>query len=116
MYTEKLPRSTGSEARWGRIHRHRHLHFQWTYATGLTGPAGLSTSAGGHPLVFNAAADTGLTAAPIFNTWVNGFNWSGFTNPDLTIRGDPDGDGIVSSSVPCWFRTDHAGVTAHHLP
>lgn len=79
--------------------------FQWTYATGLTGPAGLSTTAGGYTLVLNAAADAGLTAAPTFDTWINGFDWSGFTNPDLTLNGDPDGDGIASG-VENFFGTD----------
>jgi hypothetical protein len=78
---------------------------QWTYATGLTGPAGLTTTPGGHTLVFNAAADTGLTAPPTFDTWINGFDWSGITNPDLTLSGDPDGDGI-DNGVENYFGTD----------
>lgn len=77
---------------------------QWTYATGLTGPAGLSSGPGGYTLVLHAAADTGLTAPPSFATWINGFNWSGFTNPDLTLIGDPDGDG-VSNGVENYFGT-----------
>jgi hypothetical protein len=77
---------------------------QWTYATGLTGPAGLTPGPSGHTLVLNAAADTGLTAAPMFDTWINGFDWSGFTNPDLTLGGDPDGDGIASG-VENYFGT-----------
>jgi arylsulfatase A-like enzyme len=77
---------------------------QWTYATGLTGPAGLSSGPSGHMLVLHAAADTGLTASPSFDAWMNGFNWSGFTNPDLTLGGDPDGDGI-SNGVENYFGT-----------
>jgi arylsulfatase A-like enzyme len=76
----------------------------WTYATGLTGPAGLTTGPSGHTLVLNAASDTGLTAPPTFGMWINGFNWSGFTNPDLTPGGDPDGDGI-SNGVENHFGT-----------
>ena len=76
----------------------------WTYATGLTGPAGLGSGPSGYTLVLHAAADTGLTAAPSFETWMNGFNWSGFTNPDLSFGGDPDGDGI-SSGVENYFGT-----------
>jgi hypothetical protein len=29
-----------------------------------------------------------------FAGWINGLEWLGFTNPDLTATGDPDGDGM----------------------
>jgi hypothetical protein len=29
-----------------------------------------------------------------FEAWLSGFDFSGFTNPDLSKSGDPDGDGI----------------------
>lgn len=81
---------------------------KWTHASGLTGPAGLSTTPGGYTLVLNAVADTGLTglaAAPAFDAWVNSFDWSGFINPDLAPGGDPDGDGI-DNGVENIFGTD----------
>jgi beta-glucanase (GH16 family) len=34
-----------------------------------------------------------ITAGTPFTTWLAGFNFSAFTNPDLTAAGDPDGDG-----------------------
>lgn len=34
---------------------------------------------------------TGVTSA--YQTWINSFDFSGFTNPDLTQTGDPEGDG-----------------------
>jgi hypothetical protein len=77
----------------------------WTYASGLSGPAGLTSGPGGHTLVLDATADTGLTAPPTFDTWINGFDWSGFTNPDLTLGGDPDADGIASG-VENFFGTE----------
>jgi arylsulfatase A-like enzyme len=86
---------------------------QWTYATGLSGPAGLSTTPGGYTLVVNAAADTGLTgaaAAPDFDTWINSFDWSGFTNPDLAPSGDPDADGIANG-VENIFGTDPNSIS-----
>jgi hypothetical protein len=78
---------------------------QWSYTSGLTGPAGLTTGPNGFTLVLNATADTGLTAPPTFDMWINGFNWSGFTNPDLTLGGDPDGDGNASG-VENFFGTE----------
>jgi len=29
-----------------------------------------------------------------FQAWIAGLDWSGFTSPDLTASGDPDGDGM----------------------
>lgn len=69
---------------------------RWTYATGLTGPAGLTSGPGGYTLVLDASANSGIIAAPTFDVWINGFDWSGFSSPDLTLSGDPDGDGIAS--------------------
>lgn len=37
---------------------------QWTYATGLSGPAGLTSGPGGHTLVLDAVNGTGLMAIP----------------------------------------------------
>lgn len=37
---------------------------EWTYATGLTGPAGLTSGPGGYTLVLDATSGTGLTAIP----------------------------------------------------
>jgi hypothetical protein len=37
---------------------------EWAYATGLTGPAGLTSGPGGYTLVLDAANGTGLTAIP----------------------------------------------------
>jgi hypothetical protein len=37
-----------------------------------------------------AEDDTGFTS------WIAGFTWSAFTNPDKTPTGDPDGDGLVN--------------------
>jgi hypothetical protein len=37
---------------------------EWTYVTGLTGPAGLTSGPGGYTLVLDAANGTGLTAIP----------------------------------------------------
>ena len=77
---------------------------KWTYAAGLTGPAGLGSGPGGHTLVLHAAADTGLTASPSFDAWMSSFDWSDFADPDLSINGDPDGDG-VASGVENYFGT-----------
>lgn len=33
------------------------------------------------------------SASSPFATWISGFNFSAFSNPDLTASGDPDGDG-----------------------
>ena len=33
------------------------------------------------------------TGADPFTAWIGGLDWSGFTNPDLTVSGDPDHDG-----------------------
>jgi hypothetical protein len=37
---------------------------EWAYATGLAGPAGLSTGPGGYTLILDPVAGTGLTAIP----------------------------------------------------
>jgi hypothetical protein len=37
---------------------------EWTYATGLAGPTGLTSGPGGYTLVLDAGAGTGLTAIP----------------------------------------------------
>jgi hypothetical protein len=37
---------------------------EWTYASGLTGPAGLTSGPGGYTLILDALAGTGLTAIP----------------------------------------------------
>jgi hypothetical protein len=37
---------------------------EWTYASGLSGPAGLTSGAGGYTLVLDSGAGTGLTAIP----------------------------------------------------
>ena len=34
------------------------------------------------------------SAADPFAAWINGLDWSAFTNPDKTATGDPDGDGM----------------------
>jgi hypothetical protein len=37
---------------------------EWTYVTGLTGPAGLTSGPGGYTLILDAVAGTGLTTIP----------------------------------------------------
>ena len=66
--------------------------FEWTYATGLTGPAGLTGGSGSYTLVLDATADTGLTGVPKIElpfaitsiTAVGGGLW------ELTLTGEPD--------------------------
>ncbi|MCX6877464.1 MAG: PA14 domain-containing protein [Verrucomicrobia bacterium] len=40
-----------------------------------------------------AAYGTSTPMDPL-ETWISGLDWSGFTSPDLTAAGDPDGDGM----------------------
>lgn len=66
--------------------------FEWTYATGLTGPAGLTGGGNGFTLVLDEAADTGLTGVPVL---VRPFAITSITPAgggvwDLTLTGDPD--------------------------
>jgi hypothetical protein len=66
--------------------------FEWTYATGLAGPAGLSGGSGSFTLVLDATAGTGLTGVPKIElpfaitsiTAVGGGVW------ELTLTGEPD--------------------------
>jgi hypothetical protein len=66
--------------------------FEWTYATGLAGPAGLSGGSGSFTLVLDATAGTGLTGVPFVEqpfaitsiTAVGGGVW------ELTLTGEPD--------------------------
>jgi hypothetical protein len=39
---------------------------------------------------------TDLGWADTFAAWINGLDWSAFTNPDKTATGDPDGDGMTN--------------------
>ena len=41
-----------------------------------------------------AVFGTSTAAADPFAGWINGLDWSAFTNPDKTATGDPDGDGM----------------------
>ena len=36
------------------------------------------------------------TTADPFTAWINGLDWSGFTSPDLSPTGEPDGDGMTN--------------------
>jgi hypothetical protein len=65
---------------------------EWTYATGLTGPAGLTGDSGNFTLVLDAAAGTGLTGVPYIEppfvitsiTGIGGGVW------ELKLVGKPD--------------------------
>ena len=37
-----------------------------------------------------------LSSAEAFGLWISGLNWSGFTSPDLSPAGDPDGDAMAN--------------------
>ena len=41
-----------------------------------------------------AVFGTSTAAADPFAGWINGLDWTGFTSPDLTPTGDPDGDSM----------------------
>ncbi|MCX6873316.1 MAG: immunoglobulin domain-containing protein [Verrucomicrobia bacterium] len=41
-----------------------------------------------------AVFGTSSAATDPFAAWINGLDWSGFTSPDKTPTGDPDGDGM----------------------
>jgi hypothetical protein len=66
--------------------------FEWTYAAGLAGPAGLTGGSGSFTLVLDATAGTGLTGVPFIEppfaitsiTAVGGGVW------ELSLIGEPD--------------------------
>jgi beta-glucanase (GH16 family) len=58
------------------------------YGFRVTGPNVWITDAG----PFGSVRVTSATGDP-FGAWINGFNFTGINNPDLTASGDPDKDG-----------------------
>ncbi|MEI6654233.1 MAG: LamG-like jellyroll fold domain-containing protein [Verrucomicrobiota bacterium] len=51
----------------------------------------------GNGSTLNPAPDnssTTLTVQTTFTSWINGLDWLGFTSPNLSATGDPDGDGL----------------------
>jgi len=74
--------------------------------------------AGGTTL--DAAADTSTTltvqppAGP-FTTWMNSFNWSAFSSPDLSLTGDPDTPTRSTPRAP-WLRPRKVGSCQDKSP
>ncbi len=43
-----------------------------------------------------ASGSVSVTVTPKFASWIDGFNWTGFSNPDKSATGDPDHDGLTN--------------------
>jgi hypothetical protein len=47
----------------------------------------------GEEAAFGSVVITSTSVTTAYQTWISSFDFSGFTNPDLTQTGDPEGDG-----------------------
>jgi hypothetical protein len=47
----------------------------------------------GEEAAFGTVVITSTSVTTAYQTWINSFDFSGFTNPDLTQTGDPENDG-----------------------
>ncbi|MEI8039100.1 MAG: immunoglobulin domain-containing protein [Verrucomicrobiota bacterium] len=58
---------------------------------------------------------TDLGWADPFAAWINGLDWSGFTSPDKSATGDPDGDGMTNQQEYAFGLDPRYGSSANPI-
>ena len=50
-----------------------------------------------------------------FELWISGWNWAGFTSPDLSATGDPDGDGMTNQQEFAFGLDPRSGASVNPI-
>jgi hypothetical protein len=50
-----------------------------------------------------------------FELWISGWNWAGFTNPDLSATGDPDGDAMTNLQEYAFGLDPRSGASVNPI-